>query len=113
MIIAGLSACSIDDATPLVGTWKDTDNDRYISIAKEEGKFSVVMYAGDANGHPSKRVTLDGNHVLNIKAAMLDGVLTIKTEEGEIPLLLNPLDNNLYINGVDEFRRVTPESIKS
>jgi len=125
MVLLLLTGCGSDFASPLIGTWKDTDNNRYMSIERKSAEsngghkieYEIVVFTAhdqpsltslDTNGIEST-VSVSADAVKNsrtLSAELLDGILYLTTDEGSIPLLFNPNDQHMYINGTDQFKRV-------
>lgn len=113
-----LSSCANEYASPLLGTWKDADQNRYMSIEQHGTEYKVVMFVSNekpllqgmdsTNGIPNMKLDSSAMEFSRtIDAALQDGILTIKIDdESEVPLLYNPNDKALYVNGIDVYTRV-------
>lgn len=113
-----LGACSSDYSNALAGTWKDVNNERYLTLEKNSevaGGMNAIIYA-PLNQPDDAHIETDNsehnpvvmNH-LSMPAVMHDGVLMLEVDAGYIPVLYDPVKQRVLLNGTDHYEKIPEE----
>jgi len=93
-----LLGCDSETGSSYVGTWKQSGEDRFITIQHNAGEYSAILFTADTAHKGYRKPTFP--------AVFRDGVLTVKINSDDIPVLYHPIKHSLFFNGQDEFLRV-------
>ena len=104
-----LSACSSDNSSAVLGTWKDINQERYLTIEKStehDVGISAIIYAPTAAEQDNSQLVM--NH-LSMPASIHNGILMLEVEAGLIPVLYDQANQQVVLNGTDKYQRVPDE----
>ena len=128
-----LSACGAGNTKVPLGTWKDVEANRYITIEEADTdqaasaqrtnlvnsvnagsirQYSALLFSVHEAPTPAQPDNAPDKIVIRervLPATMVNGVFTIKAGATDISVLYHPSGELILVNGVSEFRRVSAE----
>lgn len=104
-----LCACGSDYRAAVVGTWKDVNQERYLTIEKStesNAAMNAIIFAPSTAASDDEQVRMNQ---LSMPAKMQDGVLVLEVEAGQIPVLYDSINQQVVLNGTDRYERLPEE----